>query len=79
MDKTNSGVINQKSFQSFAFDCWMAAYRNLNSVILNYDRNYGLPPNSLESWASSKRSDFVTAITQDFNEYDTERKGVAMS
>lgn len=76
LDRTNSGVINLKTFQSFAFDCWMAAYRNLNAVIQNYDKSYGLPPNSLESWASSKRSDFVSAISQDFTDYDTDKKGV---
>lgn len=76
MDKTNSGVINLKTFQSFAFDCWMAAYRNLNAMVQNYDRSYGLPPNALEAWANSKRSDFVTAISADFAEYDSEKKGV---
>lgn len=76
MDKTNSGVIALKSFQSFAFDCWMSAFRNLNTVVQNFDKTYGLPPNGLESWANSKRSDFVASITQDFSNYDPERKGV---
>jgi hypothetical protein len=75
MDKTNSMVINLHTFQTFAFDCWVAAFRNLNNIIQNTDPMYDLPQNGLEAWAFSKRGELNAALSAEFAQYDNEKKG----
>lgn len=76
MDKSKAGVINSLTFQTFAFDCWQAAFRNLASMIQNSDKANEVPPNSIESWSNSKRSEFANAMHKEFLVYDSDKRGV---
>lgn len=78
IDRNQTGAISFQAFQAFALDCWMAAFRNLNTMI-QMQPNCELPQACLEAWASSKRGEFSAEIQKEFQAHDSNRRGVRSS
>jgi hypothetical protein len=76
MDKMGRGYIDANTFQQFVIDCWIAAFRNLNSMIQKSGEYSELKNVSLESWASSKKADIIVQVQKEFMAFDSSKSGV---
>lgn len=74
IDTQGSGRINKKTFLTHGQECWMAAFRNLDSLVQKTTLRNKVPSNSIETWAQDKKRDFLEKLGSEFNAYDYQQK-----